>query len=89
MPSLRLTLWIKLQNELDAMGSPECAKDPDLFDLELWPDQAEKRLVERKAKQACNRCPALLTCAAYAIAAGEVSNIWGGLTPVERLRVKQ
>lgn len=89
MSSLRLKLWNDLQQQLDDMGSPECAQNPDFFDLELWTDHVEKRVVEKIAKDTCARCPALLTCAAYAIAAGEVSNIWGGLTPLERLKIKE
>ena len=89
MSSVRLKLWKDLEQALDAMGSPECAENPDLFDLELWPDQIEKRMAEKIAKEACARCPALLLCAAYAITAGEVSNIWGGLTPVERIKIKE
>jgi len=88
MSSLRIKLWNELQDKLDDIGTPECHDNPDFFDLELWPDHIEKRMVEKIAKETCARCPALLLCAAYAIAAGEVSNIWGGLTPLERLKVK-
>jgi hypothetical protein len=89
MSSVRIKLWRDLQDALDDMGSPECAQNPDLFDLELWPDHTEKRMVEKAAKEACARCPAILLCAEYAITAGEVSNIWGGLTTLERIRIKE
>src|SRR6478609_9031001 len=37
-----------------------------------------------KAKAICAGCPALIDCRNYAIAAGETSGIWGGLTADER-----
>ena len=39
-----------------------------------------------KAKSVCAGCPALTDCRNYAIAAGESSGIWGGLTEDERAR---
>lgn len=84
MPSLRAKLWKELNEAIDDIGVPECRENPDIFDLELYPDWATKRFAEITAKSICERCPAIKACAAYALAAGEVSNIWGGLTPTER-----
>lgn len=84
MSNLRIKLWKELNEAIDEIGSPECRQNPDMFDPELYPDYGTRRFTEIAAKEVCNRCPAQRACAAYALAAGEVSNIWGGLTPSER-----
>lgn len=88
MSNLRVKLWRELNEAIDAIGEPECRLNPDLFDLDLYPDPQTKKIAETTAKQACARCPAKAVCAAYAIAAGEEAMIWGGLTPNERERLR-
>ena len=58
--------------------------DSSLF---FAPDGERARARNRrtvKAKAICAGCPALIDCRNYAIAAGETSGIWGGLTADER-----
>ena len=38
------------------------------------------------AKAVCRRCPVRPPCAAYALAAGESSGVWGGLSEDDRER---
>ena len=84
MSNLRIKLWKELNEAIDALGKPECHDNPDIFDPELYVDYGTRRYTEIAAKEICGRCPAIRACAAYALAAGEPSNIWGGLTPAER-----
>jgi WhiB family redox-sensing transcriptional regulator len=84
MSNLRVKLWAELNRAIDEMEEPECRRNPNLFDLDLYTDQGTKRLVETQAKSYCGRCPAKNACALYAVAANEEAMIWGGLTPAER-----
>ena len=43
---------------------------------------------ERIAKQICSECPVLLRCGAHALAAPEQYGVWGGMSELERRRVK-
>lgn len=88
MPNLRVKLWRELNDALDAMGEPECRKNPDLFDLDLYTDPQTKKMAEQVAKEMCFRCPARLECAGYALASGEEAMVWGALTPAEREGMK-
>jgi hypothetical protein len=88
MSNLRVKLWNELNVILDEIEEPECRRNPDLFDLDLYVDQGTKRLAEAQAKSYCAVCPAKTACALYAVAANEEAMIWGGLTPNERDALK-
>lgn len=49
--------------------------DPDSF----FPEKGESS----EAKQVCMSCPVRVDCLDYALANGEQSGIWGGLTETE------
>lgn len=66
------------------MAQAAClGEDPDLFFpvSSTGPGLAQ---VE-EAKEVCGRCPVRDECLAYALATGQTSGIWGGLTEAERL----
>lgn len=88
MSNVRVKLWRDLNEALDAIGEPACRQNPNLFDLDLYPDQQTKRYAEHTAKELCSQCPAKNPCALYAIANNEEAMIWGGLTPAERDHLK-
>lgn len=44
---------------------------------------------EQRAKQICLRCPVLMSCRAEALLTREPYGIWGGLSEVDRRRVKR
>lgn len=41
---------------------------------------------EGEAKAICERCPVMLDCRAYALAAGEEHDVWGGWSAADRRR---
>lgn len=79
VPSHALTEWRTLSTALDNSSAPIPCQGTRSAD---WQSSAP-RLVDF-ATRACLDCPAMQACGAYAIAAGEVSGVWGGLTPAER-----
>ncbi|MEU6996890.1 WhiB family transcriptional regulator [Nonomuraea sp. NPDC046570] len=61
-----------------------CRKsDPDLF-FPPAPSPAQ----EAQAKAVCAGCQVLTECRAFAVRNGESEGIWGGLTPLERRRLR-
>lgn len=66
-------------------------KDVNLFfgtEAERY-DQAGKEQREREAKAVCAGCPARAGCLEYAIGRPERYGIFGGLTEVERQRLRR
>ena len=61
-----------------------CRDQPELF----YNDEDDHRRVRRDkedaAKDICERCPVIVQCRRYAIVAGELYGVWGGLTEMER-----
>lgn len=58
-------------------------------DPEIWfSDQEVVGGLYRIAKKFCEQCPVKALCAEYAIVANEQFGIWGGLTPLERSRIR-
>ncbi len=71
------------------LGAACRGMDSSLF---FAPDGERARARNRrtiKAKAICNGCPALNDCRNYALASGETSGIWGGLTEDERAPIQQ
>lgn len=61
--------------------------DPELF----WPvgDAAPARVQEARAKAECAQCPVVASCQAWALAAGEIDGVSGGLTPTEKADLRR
>lgn len=58
-------------------------------DPEIWfGDKDEGYHFTNTARKLCGICPAMQACAEYAINAPELFGIWGGLTPKERVRIR-
>jgi WhiB family transcriptional regulator, redox-sensing transcriptional regulator len=43
---------------------------------------------EQRAKQICQSCPVLELCRTHALNAPEHYGVWGGMTPLERRRLR-
>lgn len=73
--------WAALQAAL-RREVPPCRAEPELwFTPRVRPDDFA---AHESAVEACGWCPILEQCRAYALAAGEVDGVWGGLTVAER-----
>jgi WhiB family transcriptional regulator, redox-sensing transcriptional regulator len=61
--------------------------DPDLF----FPISGSGPAVGQvtRAKAVCAACPVRCDCLSYALAAGPLQGVWGGLTEEERRRLRQ
>lgn len=46
-------------------------------------------LVARQARQVCNGCPVIDDCAEYAINDPNLQGVWGGMSWIERTRIRQ
>lgn len=57
-----------------------CGNRPDID----WFSDNQARIAE--AKKVCSTCPVLAQCRNYALAAGDLCGVWGGLTEGERRR---
>lgn len=63
----------------DWMANALCREiDPDMF----YPEGrgGTITIATEEAKSVCNRCPVIDGCREWAVAAGEVFGVWGGLT---------
>jgi WhiB family transcriptional regulator, redox-sensing transcriptional regulator len=61
--------------------------DPDLFFPASATNPARAQLAAAKA--VCARCPVQVECLRYAMAAGHIHGIWGGMTEEERRLLRQ
>jgi hypothetical protein len=66
--------WAALYEALAGVA-PACRLEPDTW----WEPGSVA-----SAKAACQHCPALRECLAFAVAADERFGVWGGLSPEER-----
>lgn len=55
-------------------------------DTELW--YSADVYAQQRAKDVCRTCPVRDACLQWAIDAGENNGIWGGLTPLQRKRLR-
>ncbi|MBO0818319.1 MAG: WhiB family transcriptional regulator [Actinobacteria bacterium] len=63
-----------------------CASaDPELFFPISYSGPARRQVAQAKA--ICARCPIQQECLSYALEAGPIQGVWGGLTEEERLRL--
>lgn len=59
------------------------------YDPDLWfPSPTEFSLI-KLAQKVCYRCPVIMECRTTAIARGEKNGIWGGLTELQRRRMRR
>lgn len=58
--------------------------DPDLFFPTAVGTIASKQIA--RAQRICARCPVRQQCLDFAMSAREVTGVWGGTTPEERIR---
>jgi WhiB family redox-sensing transcriptional regulator len=61
--------------------------DPELFFPDC--DTRSARTQVKTAKLICRGCPVQMTCLDWALASGQESGIWGGLTEDERRRLQR
>lgn len=82
-------LWQELQDAIDnAPTTVPCTSFPDLF----FPGEENIGAAVsdiRIAKNFCKRCPIILQCATYAIETDEEYGVWGGLSPLDRKKLKR
>lgn len=78
-------LYLKLQKAIaESPVIPPCqGTDP-----EMWFGTEDESIRFRQAKELCTKCPAIQACADYALAADEQFGVWGGLSPLERDRLR-
>jgi WhiB family transcriptional regulator, redox-sensing transcriptional regulator len=59
---------------------------PDLF----FGDSGDSPLADvRQAKKLCSTCPVQLECATYALEADEDFGVWGGLSSLDRKKLRK
>ena len=80
-------LWQELQKAIDeAPVQVPCTSYPDLF----FGDDSNSPVADvRIAKRMCQRCPIRLQCAVYGVEAEEEFGVWGGLSPLDRKKLKR
>jgi WhiB family transcriptional regulator, redox-sensing transcriptional regulator len=76
----------EMDNRADWWSRAACATaDPDLF-FPISPAGPALRQVTR-AKAICARCDIRRECLQYALGAGSIQGVWGGMTEAERRRL--
>ncbi|HEV7209083.1 MAG TPA: WhiB family transcriptional regulator [Mycobacteriales bacterium] len=61
--------------------------DGELFFHPYGEREPSRSRRERDAQAVCARCPVLVRCRAYALAAQEPYGVWGGLTETDRQHI--
>lgn len=80
-PEGALEEWAALVDALVELGGePPCTDDPARWSVATPSAVAW-------AKAVCARCPVVVACRAYALAADEPGGTWGGLSDAERRQV--
>jgi hypothetical protein len=78
-----------LRDAMEPYGELPCSNYPDAFFYDEDAAVAGFKHQYKTAKKLCAGCPIRLECLEYALAADEEYGVWGGLSPVERRRLKQ
>lgn len=78
VPEAAIPAWEALARDLLGLQDPTPCQGPQRA---LWHGSPAE---QQRAADACADCPAMLACAAYALAAGEPAGTWGGMTTPER-----
>lgn len=73
---------------LEEVGEVPCQSAPTVFFDHEEMTRGEKIVNGRLARQLCGLCPVRLECLDYAVSNGEFQGVWGGLTEVERKRLR-
>lgn len=81
-------MWQDLQKVIDkAPDIPPCTNFPDLF---FGDSQGTSALADIGiAKRMCGRCSIRVDCAIYALEATEEFGVWGGLSSLDRKKMKR
>lgn len=59
------------------------------YEPDLWfPKPTDTNMI-RLVQRVCYRCPVIMECRATAVARGEPNGVWGGLTELQRRRMKK
>jgi hypothetical protein len=74
--------YLELHEAIRELGGVECEEIPEFFFPEE-PDRTTRLMVEKIAKDVCERCPLRVQCLDYAKST-RVIGIWGGTTYDER-----
>jgi WhiB family redox-sensing transcriptional regulator len=78
-------LYVEMVREMSEMGGAPCENAPDMFFIDEKDPLGREKM--RISKALCSDCPIKMKCLAYALEAGEVHGIWGGLTTNERRKL--
>lgn len=81
-----MQLYLELARRIEeAPTIPPCQDS----DPEAWFSEDGMLEAGRQAKKMCQRCPVVDACATYAIEAQEMFGVWGGMTALERRKIRQ
>ena len=76
-----MTSWHDLDRAIqDEGGVVPCQNAPDMF----FNTDEQDRSQYATARQLCFECPVKALCLSYALDAGELFGVWGGVSPRER-----
>ena len=78
-------LYIDLIRQIEEAETIPPCRDSD---PEQWFNDRGEVYDARIAKNLCESCPVINACATYAIAAPEHFGIWGGLSPMDRAKIR-
>jgi WhiB family transcriptional regulator, redox-sensing transcriptional regulator len=78
-------IYTDIVEDVVEMGGTPCEQAPDAYFVEKEDHNGPEKI--RIAKALCGDCPIKMKCLEYAVEAGEVHGIWGGLTTNERRKL--
>lgn len=73
---------------LEETGEVPCQSAPSVFFDDDEMTRGDKIVNGRLARKLCGLCPIRLQCLEYAVSNQEFQGVWGGLTEVERKRLR-
>lgn len=80
-----MQLYFELARQIEQSPTIPPCQDSD---PEAWFSEDGMLEAGRKAKKMCQSCPVINACATYAIAAEEMFGVWGGMTALERRKIR-